>query len=382
MAGAPSTSRCSSGRPRRASSATAPYTLIDSFAFRIRLSSAGAPSAVLPAQRGQHVLVHLQARRQVARRAGLLQGLGAAQVDGRYAQRQVARAVLHRVAPGEAAAGGRADGPFGQQQGRAAAGRDAAADVDAVPAPPLAPSGSPARSIRPARRPRSARSTCPCARPAPPRRARAWTASRPARPMPRRRRRVQEDLGRRQHGAAAPAVACSWRTRPSGPSRTRPGPACRPGTSRRRTARSDPRPGSPRPWAEDGRLSRRQDLKPLAGPLTTRLPAYPPLSFGTPKRARPLNDSAGCRPCPRPRPGSAAARGRRRSSGRAGCPCAPRPPGGSVVGGLVVLRMAPQYVARREQQAGRQRAAARCRPCPASRCRPRNRRACATADAS
>ena len=32
----------------RASSATAPYTLIDSFAFRIRLSSAGAPSAVLP----------------------------------------------------------------------------------------------------------------------------------------------------------------------------------------------------------------------------------------------------------------------------------------------------------------------------------------------
>ena len=35
------------------------------------------------------------------------------------------------------------------------------------------------------------------------------------------------------------------------------------------------------------RLSRRQDLKPWAGPLTTRLPAYPPLSFGTPKRARP-----------------------------------------------------------------------------------------------
>ena len=39
---------------------------------------------------------------------------------------------------------------------------------------------------------------------------------------------------------------------------------------------------------------------PCAGPLTTRLPAYPPLSFGTPKRARPLNDSAGCRPMPAP----------------------------------------------------------------------------------
>ena len=100
--------------------------------------------------------------------------------------------------------------------------------------------------------------------------------------------RVQENLGRRQHGAAAHqqlrvlAYTSIW------PESYTP----RPGVPPRNIAPADsafrseawiaaalgPRMGA----CPAARIS-----SPWAGPLTTRLPAYPPLSFGTPKRARP-----------------------------------------------------------------------------------------------
>ncbi|KAG1254110.1 hypothetical protein G6F65_017170 [Rhizopus arrhizus] len=112
MAGAPSTRLCSDRPP-------APRAVQDQ-----ALKRRGFQRRVPAQQIAQHVLLQHHARRQAARRAGLGQRLGAAHVDGRDAQRQVARAVLHRVAPGERTIGGRADGTFRQQAGHARAVRD------------------------------------------------------------------------------------------------------------------------------------------------------------------------------------------------------------------------------------------------------------------